>query len=353
MRYIGINRAKPGDILGQAIYNSDGNIMLREGVVLTERFINKLKSVGATYIYIDDNRLDEIEMQDPKFIQIKSDMMQSLSKSLNKLDSSDTVPKLESTIDIVGNVVEYLLQNKQINAAHLMEIKTYDNYTYVHSLNTSVIAIFFGVQMDLSKSELMDLGTGCLLHDIGKTKIPKTILNKPDRLTKEEFDVMKKHPKFGYEVIQKLRYINERAKKIVIEHHERIDGSGYPTGCKGDEISLFGKIASISDVYDAIISDRIYRKGVSGSEAYEFILGGAGTLFDWNLVNIFKNHFSIYQPGSCVQLSNGVEAFVVKENKGFPDRPVVRVLYDKENNEIEPYDIDLVVKLDICIEGVL
>jgi HD-GYP domain-containing protein (c-di-GMP phosphodiesterase class II) len=353
VRFISITRARPGDILGQTVLNKDGNIMLREGVILTDRYINKLEEIGAYYIYINDDKLNEIEAQDPEFIQIKSDVVKLLSRSFIQLEYKDSDPKVERTISIITDMVEYLLEHKEIKSAHLTEIKTYDNYTYVHSLNTCVIALFFGVQMSLTRSKLIDLGMGALLHDVGKTKIPRNILNKPDRLDYDEFEIMKQHSKLGYDIVEKLDYISNRAKLVLIEHHERIDGSGYPKGLKGDKISLFAKITAISDVYDAIVSDRAYRKGVSGNEAYEYILGGAGTLFDWELVNIFKNNFSIYPPGACVRLSNGAEAFIVKDNKGFPDRPIVRILYDEKGNEVEPYEINLIEKIDICIESIV
>ena len=117
--------------------------------------------------------------------------------------------------------------------------------------------------------------------------------------------------------------INEVSKDVVLEHHEKVDGTGYPYGLKGDKISKYAKIACISDVYDAIVSDRVYRKGFAANEAYEFILGGGETYFDMQLVQVFKNNFSLYPLGACVKLSNGLEGFVVEHTKGFPDRPKV------------------------------
>jgi HD-GYP domain-containing protein (c-di-GMP phosphodiesterase class II) len=297
--------------------------------------------------------LEDVKAQDPKFLEIKSDVVRLLSKSFINLQYQETRPDLKNTVQIITEMVEYLLNNKEISNTHLTEIKTHDNYTYIHSLNTCVIALFFGVQLSFTRSMLVDLGVGALLHDVGKTKIPKGILNKMGKLTEAEFGVMKQHSALGYELTEKLDYISERSRRIILEHHERIDGSGYPRGLDGKRISRFAKIAAISDVYDAIVSDRVYRKGVSGNEAYEFILGGAGTFFDWELVNIFKNNFSIYPLGVCVKLSNGLEGFVIKDNNGFPDRPVIRITYNQEGKAIEPIEIDLVEKIDICIEKML
>lgn len=353
MRLIGIISAKPGDILGETVLTQDGTIMLKQGVILTQRYIDKLTELGIGYLYIEDDMLGDVKAQDPEFLEIKRDVVKLLSKSFINLKYNNTKPQLNKTVEVISDMVEYLLNNKEISNNHLTEIKTHDNYTYIHSLNTCVISLFFGVQQSYTRSMLIDLGVGALLHDIGKTKIPNSILNKMGKLTKEEFEIMKSHSTLGYEMTEKLGYITERSRRVIYEHHERIDGSGYPKGLVDKRISKFAKIAAISDVYDAIVSDRVYRKGISGNEAYEFILGGAGTFFDWDLVNIFKNNFSIYSLGVCVKLSNGLEGFVVRDNKGFPDRPIVRVTYNQEGKAIEPIEIDLLEKLDMCIEKVL
>lgn len=352
MRLVGVGKTKPGDILGQSILGNDGCILLREGVALTERYIKKLVDIGVEYIYIRDGNLIDIAPEDPVFIELKSEAVKSLTKIFSIIQYNNKV-EINDTLLAITDIVEYLIENKEINSDYLLELKTFDNYTYVHSLNTCILALFFGVILGYSKNMLIDLGTGALLHDIGKTKIPLEILNKKGKLTSEEYEIMKKHPEYGYEIVKKLNCFNERGKAIILEHHERIDGNGYPYGLKGDKISKFAKIVCISDVYDALVSDRVYRKGFSANEAYEFILAGGGSFFDLELVNVFRNNFSIYPLGVCVKLTNGIEAFIVGHNKGFPDRPVVRVLYDENGVTRSPVDINLRDKLDICIERVI
>lgn len=352
MRFISVERVKPGDTLGQSILGVDGCIMLREGVTLTERYINKLISMGILYIYIKDSNLEDIKPQDPQFVEYKSEAIKSLSRVFSRLNYSDTVC-VKNALSAINDIIEYLIDNNEIDCTYLMEIKTFDNYTYVHSLNTCVMALFFGVQMSFSRNMLIDLGAGTLLHDLGKTKVPISILNKNGKLTKDEFDIVKKHPEYGYEMVKNVGEISEISKSIILEHHERIDGNGYPQGLSGGRISKYARVACISDVYDAIASDRVYRKGFPANEAYEFILGGNGTFFDPQLVNIFKNNFSVFPLGACVRLSDGVEGFVVGHNKGFPDKPIIRVLYDIYGNKVSPFEINLVDKLDITIEKII
>ena len=185
----------------------------------------------------------------------------------------------------------------------------------------------------------------------------ETYINKkkvPHKLTEEEFLEIKNHPIYGKEILVKNMYISDVVIDAVEQHHEKIDGSGYPYGLKGNQISKFGKVVCICDVYDAVSNDRSYRKKFSPNEAYELILGGSGSMFDEKIVMKFKETFAIYPLGSCVRLSNEVEGYVVRQNKGFPDRPVIRVLYDSETREpVQFYEIDLLEHLDIVIESIV
>ena len=286
--------------------------------------------------------------QDVEFLKIKSHAIKSLSKAFYRLQFND-LSDVKNLISNVTDIVDYLLKNKDINTIHLIELKTYDNYTFVHSLNTCVLALFLGTQLGYSKAMLIDLGFAGLLHDIGKMKIPNDILNKKGKLTPEEFEVMKQHPLLGYDIIKNIENVNINGKIAVREHHEKVDGTGYPYGIKGNNISNYGKIICLSDVYDALTCDRSYRKSFPPSEAYEYILANSGIYFDFEFVNIFRNTFSFYPIGIEVKLSNGYNAFVIGQNKGFPDRPIIKVFRDPEDKLIQPFVMNLMDKTDITI----
>lgn len=352
MKLTSIFSVSPGDVLSQTIIDAKGNILLREGVVLTQKYINKLMDLGILYVYIKDKNLSDIPGQDLHFLEIKTQAVKALNKVYSRVHNVSN-GDFKETLKTINELVEYLIDNKEVNFMYLTELKTYDNYTFVHSLNSCVVSLFLGVQMAYSKAMLIDLGAGTLLHDIGKMKIPQSILNKNGKLTEEEYDVMKTHPEIGYEMIKSMNSINERGKSIVLEHHERYDGKGYPYGLKGNEISKYARIACVSDVYDALISDRIYRRAFPPNEAYEFILASSGTFFDPEIVDLFRNHFCVYPLGIEVKLSNGCHAYVIGQNKGFPDRPRVRIFKNEEGKEIEPYDVNLVEKINVCIENII
>ena len=351
MRLVNLANVKPGDELAQNIISKEGKILLKCGISLTQVYIDKLLKLGINLVYIKDKNLEDIEGVDPKFMKLKTDVMQSFSKVFSNSQYSSI--KIDDTESVVKEMIDYLQENKNINSSYLTELKTHDNYTYVHSLNTSVISLYFGVKKGFNKNMLLDLGIGTILHDMGKIKVPINILNKKGKLTDKEFEEMKKHPVYGYEMLKNLKGINERAKKIVLEHHERIDGTGYPFGKTGDKISYYAKVACISDVYDALISDRVYRKGFPPHEAYEIILMNSGRMLDEELVGIFKKSFSMYPLGVEVVLNNNFKGFVVGHNEGFPDRPIIRMVKNDEGKEIIPVDVNLLEILNMSIKSVV
>ncbi|MCY6355092.1 HD-GYP domain-containing protein [Clostridium sp. ZS2-4] len=352
MRLEFINRVKEKDVLGKSILTNDGSILLRSGIALTEQYISKLKKLGVLYVYIEDDRLDDVMVEDERLVKLKRVAMKSMEKIIKNIHVANKRETRDS-LRIVENLVEYIIDAGDVNKS-LYDIQTYDNYTYVHCLDTGIMATFLGLSMHLSESELKDLGKGAVLHDIGKTKIPYNIINKKGSLTDEEFLEIKKHPIYGREILEKNIQIPMEILEAVEQHHERIDGNGYPYGLPGNQISKYGKIVSICDVYDAVSNDRSYRKKFSPNGAYELILAGSGCMFDEKIVKSFKETFAIYPLGCCVRLSNNIEGYVIRQNKGFPDRPTIRVLYDIGLKQPVPfYEIDLMRELAVTIEEVV
>ncbi|MCX7796342.1 MAG: HD-GYP domain-containing protein [bacterium] len=343
MRRIKITWAKPGDILGYPIFRKDGAILLNSGVKLTENYIQQLKDLGITHIYIQDEISQDIIIPDPISIETKMEALRVIADNFYrscrglKLD-------VESVRNVVNSIVDEILSSEQI-LLNLHDIKSFDNYVFSHSLSVTVISIIVGRRLGYNDRFLRDLGIGCMLHDIGKLDIPKEILDKPESLTPEEYEIVKFHTHYGY---RRLRDQNgdlpATSAHVAWEHHERYDGSGYPRSLRGEKIHIFSRIASVSDVYDAMTTDRVYRKAYSPSDAMEFIMGGSGTLFDYNIVGAFVKSIAPYPVGDIVLLSTGETAIVIDVNRDFPLRPIVRVLKDDGWE-----DVDLMKKTDISV----
>lgn len=341
MRLEFINRVQDGDVLAKSIFTSDGKVLLRAGIKLTDQYIEKLKGLEVLYLYIEDERLDDIYVEDERLSELKQSTMKNISSITKNLIANDRAD-LKSSIAQVEQLMEYIIEMGDVNNS-LNDIKTHDNYTYMHSIDTGIMATFIGINMGIKREELKNLGIAAILHDIGKVKIDNKIINKAGMLTKEEFDEMKNHPVYGVEVLKDSFYIHPTVIEAILQHHERIDGSGYPYGIKGNNISKMAKIVAVCDVYDAVSSDRSYRDKFNPREAYELILSGSDSLFDRKVVQTFRNTFAVYPLGCCLKLSNGVEGYVIRQNKGFPDRPIIRVLYDSHTRKPIPfYEVDLV-----------
>lgn len=352
MRLEFINRVRESEILGKSILTNEGHVLLRAGVKLTNGYINKLKDLGVFYVYVEDERLDDVQVEDARLSELKQITMESMSHVMKNVHNCNG-KQLKESLGNVKEMIDYIIDVGDVNKS-LYDIQTYDNYTYIHSLDTCIMATFLGLNSQVDEWGLKELGIGAILHDIGKTGIPISILNKEGRLTDEEFNEIRRHPAYGAEMLKKNIAIPSPIIKMVEQHHERIDGTGYPHGLKGKQISKYAKIVCICDVYDAISNDRCYRKKFSPNDAYELILSGSGTAFDEDLVRNFKNTFSIYPLGCCVRLSNGEEGYVINQNKGFPDRPIIRVLYDiKTKSPISFYEIDLLKVPNVVIESIV
>ena len=351
MKFTFIKHVKENDVLAKTIFNDDGTILLSEGTRLSDYYINKLRENGVFCIYIKDDALFDI-VEDTVFAELKETTINKLPNIFKDMVLCDEKSFKES-ITVVEDLVDYIIDTGSIGN-NLYDVKTYDDYTYSHCVDTCIMSSFLGLSMNLGTRELKELGTAAILHDIGKIKISNDIINKNGSLTDEEFAEIKRHPLYGTEILSSSSLISNSVKSAIIQHHERIDGKGYPFGLKSDAICKYARIISVSDVYTALTTNRSYRKRFTPNEAYEYILSGADSSFDFDVVKSFIDTFAIYPLGCRVKLSNGIEGYVVKQNISLPARPIIRVIYDKDTKErIIPYEIDLISNLNVVVESVI
>jgi HD-GYP domain-containing protein (c-di-GMP phosphodiesterase class II) len=249
---------------------------------------------------------------------------------------------MESVSEVVGSMVDSILRSPDALTS-LTRLKSFDEYTFFHSVNTSALALSVGKHLGYERAPLLQLGTGMLLHDIGKTLIPIEILNKPGRYEADEFEIMKQHVLRGAEVLSSTTGLSDMFLKPTLEHHERVDGTGYPQHRSKIELSQFGLIAAIVDIYDAVTSDRCYHKGKTPHDTLQFLyqLGTQGHV-DGTLVQQFVQVVGVYPVGSCVSLSTGETAIVKQFNRQAPIRPLVVLVTDEAGHRrSSPVDLDL------------
>ncbi len=249
--------------------------------------------------------------------------------------------ELERVDPVVGKMANSILRNKDAMLS-LCRIKNKDDYTFLHSVSVGALLISFAHALGFNREIIKQLGVGGMLHDIGKTKVPNEILNKPGKLTEEEFVIMKSHVVHGCSILRKTSGLAQVSFDVASQHHERFDGSGYPLKLKNAEMSIYGQMASIVDVYDAITADRCYHRGMEPTVAVRKMFEWSKFHFNPTLLRTFIRTVGIYPVGTLVMLESGKIGIVIEQCETDMTRPQVRTIFDaKKNYFITPYDIDL------------
>ncbi|WP_371868672.1 HD-GYP domain-containing protein [Pseudoduganella ginsengisoli] len=249
---------------------------------------------------------------------------------------------MEAAAPLVDEIAESVLRNSDAMIG-LARLKTSDDYTYMHSVAVCALMVALGKQLNLDDDALREAGMAGLLHDIGKMAIPLTILQKPGKLSDEEYQQIKRHPKAGYDMLASLPMIPAAALDVCLHHHEKIDGSGYPEGLKGGSISLYSRMGAICDVYDAITSNRPYKQGWCPAESLRRMAEWSKGHFDERIFAAFVKCLGIYPIGTLVRLKSERIGVVVEQATGKPlTKPKVRVFYSaKSRSYLRPELIDL------------
>lgn len=367
MRQIPINSVREGTILAKTIYNSSGNILLKEGVELNAALLERIEENGILTLYIDDGYSDhviedvikpEIRQKAVKAIRETFDHIIHYNVMLDK-ETADFKRKLmvkgmqkylKTIHSLADTIIEDISSRKKL-MINLVDIKNIDSYTYDHSLNVAVLSVVLGIEMKLDKKHLQALFTGALLHDIGKAFIPQLIINKPTELTPDEFEVFKTHTTQGYAYIKDNYGLDANAKVIVLQHHEHFDGSGYPRGTSGQHINRLARIVCITNIYDQLTSDTPASRALPPNDAIEYIMGAAGRYFDFEMADTFVKKIVPYPIGTLVQLSNGLIGVVKDIHPDFPLRPEIRYV-ERGTGKIYPHVINLMKEHNITITGI-
>ena len=354
MRLVTTRAIQEGTELAKPIYNDKGQILIQKNVQLTPFMIQRLKELGITYVYVRDSLTDDIMINSPISEDLRIEAIQSVKESFSTYQKQGFGKKallFEQTSARMSNMVDTMMAQIQENEeviSIMSDILISDDYVFSHSVNVTIYALALANEMNLPTKQIKTLGLGAMLHDVGKVFIPDKVLNKKGRLTNEEFQIIQTHPEKGFEFLRKSSSIPLLVAHCAFQHHERLDGSGYPRGITSPEIHPFGKILGVADVFDAVTSNRVYRDAMLPQEGLDILYSGSGTLFDQEMVRTFRKTIAVYPNGVTVELSDKRTAVVVKQNSPLYERPIVRV-FKEEDTEVTPYELDLANVLDVTI----
>lgn len=364
MRNVPIESIRDGLVLGKTIYNSEGIPLLKSGAIITTGIRKKLRELNLDYIYVVDqySKLEIKNIVKPDFKEKATKLIKETFNNVNRLNissfnlssnntnNSTDDEYLKSIPLLAERLIEDILSNNNVLVS-LVDIKSLDTYTYEHSLNVAIISLVMGISLKLNQEDLLNLCIGALLHDIGKVFIPNEITTKEGPLTYEEYEIMKTHPEKGYNYLKDKSFIHSHSRMIVLQHHERFDGFGYPNKLDSNKINTLARIVSIADVYDALTSNRSYRPALCASDALEYIMSNGCTMFDFNIVKVFSKVIVPFPFGTIVNLSNGDIGIVQETLPNFPLRPNIKILQssDKEKNGTT---INLIKELSVVISSI-
>lgn len=367
MRLVPVGCVVDGTALARDIMNSKGTILLKKGVVLNDALIKRVEENNVLSVYIDDEYSDQ-EINDIIKPEVRQKTVLAIKETFENIERANAHAKgndlnLNKRLQITGmekymdnlkhmskHIVEEMSSNRNI-LINLVDIKNIDTYTYQHSLNTAILSLILGIELKLRKEDLYPLFFGALMHDIGKAFLPRSVVNKRGNYTEDEMIKIKEHTQLGYDYLKEHYGVNSASKVVALQHHEKYDGTGYPLGMSGDHIHRFSRIVAIADCYDAMTSDSPNSVALPPNEAIEYIMGSAGSHFDFHMAEIFTRKVIPYPEGTLINLSSGQVAVVDLVNPNYPLRPRVKVLEQGKSLD-ELKHIDLMTEMSITITSI-
>lgn len=349
MRRLPLAALEPGMIVARTVSATNGRPLLIQNTPLTQAYIHRLQVLGIGSVWIKDGLAD---VDIPQIISDKvlTAVSISLSDTINRMTAGKTinVPNLKKSVSLL---IEDILFNRNM-LIQLEDIHTYNDYLLFHSINVAVFSIMTGMTLGYTEGNLADLGIGALLHDIGMIFIDPAITKKPGNLTASEQEEVMKHPDYGFNILRTNREIPITAAHVAYQHHERLDGGGYPRQLAGKQILEYGQIAAVADTFDAVVADRPYRKGYSTPEGVLILKKLSNTFFHPDIVDAFTANIAIFPVGSLLHLNTGHIAVVTSVTKLNSSRPVVNVICDDGGNLLQPpFEIDLAKTDEVKIVG--
>lgn len=331
-------------VVSQSIYNKKGGSYLVKGQPLTAQYIQKLKKIGIPTVSVTSTNPNYHIIPPDDIVQetTRIDAIHHIIEAFQDVEDSGQL-SVDAVQDVTDHILFDVIQRRE-NLVQLTDIRLHDTYTFAHSVNVAILSAMLGLLCHYTKKDLALLTLGALLHDLGKIKISSKILNKTSRLSNEEFSIIQNHPMEGARRIREMGALLPSPgllAAIAAQHHEHIDGKGYPQHLTGDQLHRFSKIVAIADVYDALTSERPYKKAYTPSITHNIMVNVNKGHFDEDLLNLFFNNVAIYPVGTILKTTRGF-AIVTKCEFGYTETPSICIFANLEGKILsEPIRLEL------------
>lgn len=350
MRSITLDEIQPGMYLSRALMTADGKILLSEGIEIKERYIQYLRKQGLTTLFIGEPAIESATIKEDFYnAQQQKQAMDTAREVVSKFRVGRGI-NLDRVKNIVSDLIERLGQHPE-HMMHLLDIRRKEEYIFSHAVNTCILSIMTGLAMGYDAKQLDELGMAAMLHDIGKIKFSRRLARQfPDYLTKREMEEYRRHTFYGMEILREQPNIPANVVTACFQHHERWNGSGYPMGIAGNDISEYAQIISIADVYDRLIAGMPHRQATPVYYAAAILTKAAGEYFNPAIVSKFTQNVVVYPMGKAVRLNNRQSGVILGVNINSVTTPIVRITSNRDGNYINQIaELDLQKNPDLFI----
>lgn len=348
MRIISLDSVKGNEKLAKDIINSNDSVLMASGTIVKKEYVKRLKELNIEYIYVEDEIAQGVNLTESLELQIKDQCQKAVQEILQKY-SYHYASELEDIKYVADDIIYDIMKEPEV-IYNLSSIRNKSESTYSHSLNVCALSVILALKLNISKTKIREIAIGCLLHDIGFTFISMDCQNlQIENCSEKEQREIKKHIIYGYSAVEKMNWLTQTSKDIIISHHERIDGSGYPFHIKGDRIKIGSKIAAVCDEFDSKVYGNLTYK-LKVHEAIDYIVSQANILFDFNVVKAFVASVAAYPTGALVITNQDEIGIVLRQNPKCPTRPVIRIIKNKEGKKPDEWtEKDLTKELTLFI----
>lgn len=346
-----VEELKPGWHLAGNVYNQNGSVLLTAGMRLRDSYIRRFRELGVRAVDVQPARFKDVRPRDILSPELRSRAAIAMAYVLagvrkGRFDPAPIVPYVSQVIDRVDSNHHVLLG--------LTDIRAHDDYTHAHSVNVSMLSVLIGRAMGFSRTDLTELGIGAMLHDLGRVFLDPKILRKRGALSADEHAAVMEHAERGFRVMENQPHLDTRVPPVLLQHHERCDGSGYPCGLAGDQISLFARIVAVADVYDAVSSDRPHRAAMPPIDCMKLLRTGEQGRLWQRAADALAAQVAPYPEASTVRLTTGELAIVTHCYKSAPHRPQITLITDDSGHVLAaPATISLLKRPELEIAEIV